>query len=1039
MSFNLIPVNRAFVYFILTSIFFRPLILTENGSHVIEDFDLVNENNEPSIFLQKTADFSNAGKTYNYKRRWKSVLLVANTCTKNVFMPEFLTNDSLNERLLSNISDSLTHDVPLSTIFMTKDNISAHYDESDFVKTDVLEHHGGGNQSENATGSVRNVTVNEDIPSFREWTKKQLEEAEKQPAVNETKFKRENKILKKNYASPECGAKVVSTNPEAMYPYLLLTLPTDEYMLNLCKSTTWFVVELCEAIQVKKIELANFELFSSTPKDFSVYVATRLNARNWTPIARLVAEDVRTLQGFHLNTTDDNAFTKYIKVEIHSHYGKEHYCPISVFNAYGLSEFEALERADDPGLESQNAESEDVDDLDIEDENVDSDQPNKNTTNSKNTLLDSARVAVMSIVKIATNVLDMRQKPTCDVPPCSFNKSTENPTEEMLPSNCITPGYIMVCHGCDDAFYKKMFDTISCEADHLTELYRNKYIHDTIMNSGVCTEYGLDLLTLKNKVRQKNKSFIGKRSETFLLSIFPRVKIAALCNTLAIVHKKIVLNKAKRVYISDNLIINLQTAVPELNSQNNSNNNSNQQQTDDSSEVTTPLESKSSTLDLSSFIEPLVSQILPTKTLANTEEPVISLSHQMKETANVHVENLTVDTPSDPEPNATNESPMPSSTQYLANSIIDKPIIAEVQNSLEENATSEAKAASEQPADNFDSFFKDFEAEESESDKCNPTTSESSVHYTTVQQSSVQSQNTKQSLFIRLANRIKDLERNMSLSGEYLQELSTRYKKQVDDMQRTILELAEENRLKREQDFKIFGEMKILSEQVATLQSTLHCLKAETENLNIVSLFLSENHPFTVMVLCLIVIVYTTLRMLGYLGKRGKELEWDNSIKASNTRRQSTNDILSNIKEKHRRPSEEALFSSGTTHQDLLIRNSNGDNVKTERKRRRKRKELILKSKSNAINLEAGGMDNGGNIKLQSTASHNKLPRSASSSDLTVCNSSSHDFMKTALSVRTIRMSSSSMQSDKSFAANTNKNTTEIKSKSIKHFLKRMF
>lgn len=72
-------------------------------------------------------------------------------------------------------------------------------------------------------------------------------------ATNETKYKHDKKILKKNYASPECGAKVVSTNPEAKYPHLLLTKPNDEYLLNLCQSTTWFVVELCEAIQVKKV------------------------------------------------------------------------------------------------------------------------------------------------------------------------------------------------------------------------------------------------------------------------------------------------------------------------------------------------------------------------------------------------------------------------------------------------------------------------------------------------------------------------------------------------------------------------------------------------------------------------------------------------------------------------------------------------------------------------------------------------------------------------------------------------------------------
>jgi len=76
----------------------------------------------------------------------------------------------------------------------------------------------------------------------------------------------------------------------------------------------------------------------------------------------------------------------------------------------------------------------------------------------------------------------------------------------------------------------------------------------------------------------------------------------------------------------------------------------------------------------------------------------------------------------------------------------------------------------------------------------------------------------------------------MSLSGEYLQELSTRYKKQVDDMQRTILELSEENRLKNEQNLKMFNEIKILSEQMISLQNSFHYLKTETENLNLVSI-----------------------------------------------------------------------------------------------------------------------------------------------------------------------------------------------------------
>lgn len=77
---------------------------------------------------------------------------------------------------------------------------------------------------------------------------------------------------------------------------------------------------------------------------------------------------------------------------------------------------------------------------------------------------------------------------------------------------------------------------------------------------------------------------------------------------------------------------------------------------------------------------------------------------------------------------------------------------SEVQSNSETNFTSGGKAL-EQPTDTFDSFFKDFEVEEQDNDKCNPIITESSTQHTVMP--SVQSQNTKQSLFIRLANRIK--------------------------------------------------------------------------------------------------------------------------------------------------------------------------------------------------------------------------------------------------------------------------------------------
>lgn len=205
-----------------------------------------------------------------------------------------------------------------------------------------------------------------------------------------------------------------------------------------------------------------------------------------------------------------------------------------------------------------------------------------------------------------------------------------------------------------------MFDTISCEADHLTEIWKNRYIHNTIMNSNACVEYGLDFITIKQKSRRKT-SLISERRKKFIISIFPHVKIAALCNTLAIVHKKIVLNKTKRVYISDDLIINLQTTIPDANGQITNSSITKPQQSNITSYSTIALDSKST---LASIIEPLVSQILPTKTFLNTDDETDSMrKNQNSESATIVIENSTYPSSSYIESNSTNEVPEPSPTQ----------------------------------------------------------------------------------------------------------------------------------------------------------------------------------------------------------------------------------------------------------------------------------------------------------------------------------------------------------------------------------------
>ena len=74
-------------------------------------------------------------------------------------------------------------------------------------------------------------------------------------------------------------------------------------MLNKCSDQGmdgWFVVELCAEMQAFKIELANFELYSSGPKDFRVSMSYNFHGREngWNLFGEFRAEDSKEIQTF---------------------------------------------------------------------------------------------------------------------------------------------------------------------------------------------------------------------------------------------------------------------------------------------------------------------------------------------------------------------------------------------------------------------------------------------------------------------------------------------------------------------------------------------------------------------------------------------------------------------------------------------------------------------------------------------------------------------------------------------------------------------
>ncbi|XP_055332170.1 SUN domain-containing ossification factor-like [Paramacrobiotus metropolitanus] len=186
----------------------------------------------------------------------------------------------------------------------------------------------------------------EDMPPFEEWRQQKLVEKEKSGAGNNGTGKRRPRTMKNtNYASIACGAKVIAHNAEAENPGAILSSSRDEYMLNPCKARKYFVVELCESIHVHGFDIGNMELFSNIPRQIQVSASVRFPTRDWIDLGRYDMKESRTIQNFSVAVK--SGFVKYVRVEMLEHYGKEHYCPISLFRLFGTSMVEEYENSVD--------------------------------------------------------------------------------------------------------------------------------------------------------------------------------------------------------------------------------------------------------------------------------------------------------------------------------------------------------------------------------------------------------------------------------------------------------------------------------------------------------------------------------------------------------------------------------------------------------------------------------------------------------------------------------------------------------------------
>ena len=164
-----------------------------------------------------------------------------------------------------------------------------------------------------------------------------------------------------NYASFDCAATVLKTNPECKGGTSVLVENKDSYMLNECSAKNkFFIVELCDHILIDTIVLANFEFFSSMFRTFRVSVSDRYPVKldKWRELGIFEARNTREVQAFLVENS--LIWARYIRVEFLTHFGNEYYCPVSLFRVHGTTMMEEFNHDMKSSMGEDDAENESV-------------------------------------------------------------------------------------------------------------------------------------------------------------------------------------------------------------------------------------------------------------------------------------------------------------------------------------------------------------------------------------------------------------------------------------------------------------------------------------------------------------------------------------------------------------------------------------------------------------------------------------------------------------------------------------------------------
>ncbi len=287
--------------------------------------------------------------------------------------------------------------------------------------------------------------------------------------------------------------------------------------MNSCENNIWFVVELCESIKAVKMELANFELYSSVPHEFRVTMSNVYPAKekDWALFGQFKAENDRSVQTFA--TDGQGVFGKYARVEILSHHGNEQLCLVSHFKMFGVSEIDLLGGDDDDDDDDPETAETGLEDSTFEEELTTTATPPK-----ANGIVSFLKEKVDETIERFVGVFRPRRD-DAELISTALNESS-------LSGN--TLAHQVQCPDCDRERYREVYFILASEFDVLSRTLRISSLTRSL-EEGVCDSLGFKVPPVPSAVCAA--SLVSE----FYRTLFGSSRTMALCNVMAITRKEL--------------------------------------------------------------------------------------------------------------------------------------------------------------------------------------------------------------------------------------------------------------------------------------------------------------------------------------------------------------------------------------------------------------------------------------------------------------------------------------------------------------------